>query len=63
MQYLKTDMSGDRADLAVDVGAKATLDILFRSTKEDNGRFFNIRVAGYEDVEGPNKYDGKEVAW
>ena len=54
-------MSGDGADLEVEVGAKATLDILARSTKDDNGKFFNIHVKGYEDVEGPNRYDGKEV--
>ncbi|KAJ9610488.1 hypothetical protein H2200_005265 [Cladophialophora chaetospira] len=61
--YLKTDMSGDSADLSVEVGAKATLEILFRSTKESNGKFYNIHVPGYENVEGPNRYDGKEVPW
>ncbi|EXJ67534.1 uncharacterized protein A1O5_09547 [Cladophialophora psammophila CBS 110553] len=61
--YLKTDMGGDRADLPVEVGAKATLDILFENTKEDNGKCKAIHVPGWEDVEGPNVYNGREVAW
>ena len=62
-QYLKTDMCGESADLPVAVGAKAALDKLLRSTKDDNGKFYNIHVPGYEHVEGPNRYDGKEVPW
>ncbi|KIY03420.1 uncharacterized protein Z520_00111 [Fonsecaea multimorphosa CBS 102226] len=61
--YLKTDMSGDRADLPVEVGARATLDILFKSTTKDNGSYQNIHVPGWENVEGPNKYGGGEVSW
>ncbi|KIW97465.1 uncharacterized protein Z519_01049 [Cladophialophora bantiana CBS 173.52] len=61
--YLKTDMGGDRADLPVEVGAKATLDILLKSTKEDNWKCKTIHVPGWENVEGPNVYDGREVAW
>ncbi|OQV03721.1 hypothetical protein CLAIMM_08735 [Cladophialophora immunda] len=61
--YLKTDMGGDRADLPVEVGARATLDILFKSTREDNGKYKTIHVPGWENVDGPNVYDGREVAW
>ncbi|OAL23532.1 hypothetical protein AYO20_10977 [Fonsecaea nubica] len=61
--WLKTDLGGDQADLPVEVGAQATLDILFKSTTEDNGKSKNILVPGWENVPGPNVYDGKQVAW
>jgi len=56
-------MGGEGADLPVDVGVKATLDIVLRSTKQDNGKFLNIKVAGWEDNEGPNRYDGADLPW
>lgn len=62
-QWLKTDMGSQSADLDVDVGAKAILDITLNSKPEFNGTFQNIRVAGWEDKEGPNRYDGKQVGW
>lgn len=63
MQWLKTDLGSEHADLEVGVGAKAVLDKVFATTKEDNGRFLNIHVKGYENVQGPNKYDGKTPPW
>lgn len=62
-QYLKTDATGPEADLDVAVGANACLDILARDNEALNGKFLNIRVPGWEDVGGPNQYDGKEVRW
>ena len=56
-------MGSQNADLDVDVGAKAVLDILLNSTPELNGAFQNIRVPGWENVEGPNQYDGRAVPW
>lgn len=53
----------DYADLEVDVGAKATLEKIFAAKKVDNGAFMNILVKGYENVDGPNKYDGKNPPW
>jgi hypothetical protein len=47
----------------VGVGAKALLDKIFAAKKEDNGAFLNIHVKGYENVEGANKYDGKNPPW
>ncbi|OAP63385.1 hypothetical protein AYL99_02612 [Fonsecaea erecta] len=61
--WLKTDLGGQAADLPVEVGARATLDILFKSTKEDNGKYKNIHVPGWENVQGPNVYDGRDVSW
>lgn len=51
------------ADLPAEVGAKASLDKIFAATKEDNGQFLNITVEGYENVAGPNKYNGLNPAW
>lgn len=56
-------MGGQQADLEVAVGAKSVLDILPKDNKELNGKFLNIRVPGWEEVGGPNQYDGAEVRW
>lgn len=56
-------MGGDGADLPVDIGVKATLDIVHGNTKQDNGKFLNIKVMGWENKEGPNQYDGAELPW
>ncbi|EXJ75459.1 uncharacterized protein A1O5_02155 [Cladophialophora psammophila CBS 110553] len=61
--WLKTDMGSQNADLGVDVGAGAVLDIVLNSRPEYNGTFRNILVPGWENNEGPNRYDGKEVPW
>lgn len=63
IQWVKTDLGGSRADLTVDVSANATLDIVFRVGKEDNGKFFNILVPGWEQAEGINYYDGAQPPW
>ncbi|KIX03016.1 uncharacterized protein Z518_06566 [Rhinocladiella mackenziei CBS 650.93] len=61
--WLRTDMGSEHADLEVEVGAKAVLDILLKSSPETNGKFLNIHVPGWEHKEGPNQYDGAIVPW
>ncbi|KAG4434996.1 hypothetical protein IFR05_009521 [Cadophora sp. M221] len=62
--WLKTDLGGgEMADLPAEVGAKASLDRIFAATTEDNGQFLNITVEGYENVAGPNKYNGLNPGW
>ncbi|GFF44564.1 hypothetical protein IFM51744_05849 [Aspergillus udagawae] len=61
--WLKTDLGSENADLPVDVGVTSVLDILHRTGKDGNGRFFNIHVPGWENAPGMNQYDGKEVPW
>ncbi|KAJ5878389.1 hypothetical protein N7455_001854 [Penicillium solitum] len=61
--WLRTDLGGSRADLPVEVGAEKVLDIIQKATPEQNGKFVNIHVPGWETREGPNQYDGKEIPW
>ncbi|RAQ71893.1 hypothetical protein COH21_012706 [Aspergillus flavus] len=61
--WLKTDLGSENADLPVDVGVTSVRDILHRTGKDGNGRFFNIHVPGWENAPGMNQYDGKEVPW
>ena len=52
--WLRTDLGGPNADLAPDVGAKATMDVIYNSTKDDNGAFRNIFVEGEQNYTGEN---------
>lgn len=52
-----------KADLPVEVGAKATLDRIFAAETKDSGKVLNILVKGWENAPGPNKYDGLDVPW
>ncbi|PLB46550.1 putative short chain oxidoreductase [Aspergillus steynii IBT 23096] len=62
--WLKTEMAGgDFADLPVSTGAEATMHIIDSATREMNGKFLNIKVPGWEENPGVNRYDGKEVPW
>ncbi|RHZ57449.1 hypothetical protein CDV55_104632 [Aspergillus turcosus] len=61
--WLQTDLGGPRADLPPATGAEAVLDIVQKATTSQNGKFLNIRVPGWEENEGLNQYDGKEVPW
>ncbi|KAF2803101.1 short chain oxidoreductase [Mytilinidion resinicola] len=61
--WLKTDLGGEGADLPVADGAEATLKIVHEKGKEDTGKFFNIKKAGWGNATGLNYYDGKEVSW
>ncbi|GME46065.1 short chain oxidoreductase [Neofusicoccum parvum] len=61
--WIKTDLGGSYADLTIEQGSTATLDIILRVTAEDTGKFFNVHVAGWEKAEGVNQYDGKCPPW
>ncbi|MCJ1330235.1 hypothetical protein MMC10_006918 [Thelotrema lepadinum] len=55
--WLRTDLGGAHADLEPEVGGKAVMEIVFKSTKEDNAAYRNISVPGH-DI-----YDGKDHPW
>ncbi|CAI7616739.1 unnamed protein product [Penicillium glandicola] len=61
--WLRTKLGSDRADLPVEIGAEKVLDIIKKATPEQNGKYVNIHVPGWETREGPNQYDGKEIPW
>ena len=52
--WLRTDLGGSHADLPVETGAKATVDVILSSTKQDNGAFRNIYVEGHPNYTGEN---------
>ena len=56
-------MGGEGAHLTVDASTNAVLDIVFRSGKADNGKFFNVSVPGWEKAEVINRYDGAQLPW
>ncbi|GLA23734.1 hypothetical protein AnigIFM63326_009710 [Aspergillus niger] len=61
--WVKTDLGGDGADITAEQSVQGLLDIIVPATHADNGKFFNIRVPGWEKAEGLNQYDGAEVPW
>ncbi|PYH30041.1 SDR family oxidoreductase [Aspergillus neoniger CBS 115656] len=61
--WVKTDLGGERADITAEQSVQGLLDIIVPATQEDNGKFFNIRVPGWEQAEGLNQYDGEVVPW
>ena len=56
-------MGGPRADLAPETSADAIIDMARNATAEQNGRFLNIRVPGWEETRGFNQYDGGVLPW
>lgn len=63
MQWLQTDLGGSAADLPVEVGAKEVIRITNEASKEDTGKFLDIRVPGWSSKGGPNTYNGSEIPW
>ncbi|RAK89142.1 short-chain dehydrogenase-like protein [Aspergillus costaricaensis CBS 115574] len=61
--WVKTDLGGERADITAEQSVQGLLDIIVPATQENNGKFFNIRVPGWEQAEGLNQYDGEVVPW
>ncbi|KAI9745951.1 MAG: hypothetical protein M1818_000632 [Claussenomyces sp. TS43310] len=55
--WLQTDLGGPQADLPPETGAKAVMDIVYNSSKEDNGAFRNIHIPGHP------LYDGENPPW
>ena len=55
--WLRTELGGPGANLDPEVGAKATLDIIYNSSRADNGVFRNIYV------EGEQMYNGENAPW
>jgi hypothetical protein len=62
-QWLQTDMGSAAADLPVEVGAKAVIDIIMAADQDANGKFANIHVPGLECHPGFKQYDGKIPPW
>lgn len=56
-------MGSQYADLDVDRGVQAVLEVMLNADKSKNGKFLNIHVPGWEHAEGSNQYDGSEVPW
>ncbi|ETN42539.1 uncharacterized protein HMPREF1541_01696 [Cyphellophora europaea CBS 101466] len=55
--WLKTDLGGkEYADLEVDVGVKATLELIDRLKQEDTGKFLNIHIPGNPTYDGEALY-------
>ncbi|KAF5007360.1 hypothetical protein FDECE_6291 [Fusarium decemcellulare] len=63
LQWVKTELGGPYAVLELDTGVNATLDIVFNLKKEDNGKFLNVRVPGFEDVPTPDRFQGGQPPW
>ncbi|KAL4799184.1 hypothetical protein BDV19DRAFT_355417 [Aspergillus venezuelensis] len=61
--WLRTDLGGEYADLPVEVGAREVARYVKGADSGFNGRFLNIRVPGWEDKEGANRYDGEDPPW
>lgn len=52
-------MGIQNADLPVETGVGAVLDVLAKTGREGNRRFFNVLVRGWENSPGMNHYDVK----
>ncbi|TKX21183.1 hypothetical protein C1H76_6724 [Elsinoe australis] len=59
--WVKTDLGTDAADLTVEESANGILEIAERITTKDNGKYFTVRVPGWEDK--PQQYHGGERPW
>lgn len=56
-------MGSEKADLDVPVGVNAVKEMILTAGPRLNGKFMNIKVAGWENAEGPNQYDGGELPY
>ncbi|EYE92425.1 SDR family oxidoreductase [Aspergillus ruber CBS 135680] len=61
--WVRTNLGGDAADLSVEQSSTGVLEIIDNATKADNGKFYNIKVPGWENAEGLNRYDGLQYPW
>jgi len=56
-------LGGKAADLDVSAGADSVKSLILNAKRSDSGKFVNIHVSGWEEVQGPDKYDGKDIPW
>lgn len=56
-------MGSQRADLPVDVGTKAVLEIVDKAKPEHNGKFIDVEVPGWAAPGKLNQYAGGEIPW
>lgn len=61
LQWLKTDLGSQYADLEPEVGVKDVKRIILEANSSQNGKFFNIRVPGWENNEQNKRYAGEEI--
>ncbi|KAL3419682.1 short chain oxidoreductase [Phlyctema vagabunda] len=61
--WVKTDLGTAYADLTVDESVKAVLERLHGAGKDANGKFFNVKIPGWEKRETGNQYPGGEEPW
>ncbi|CAK1356347.1 uncharacterized protein RHO25_000037 [Cercospora beticola] len=60
--WLKIDLARPDADLHVEVGVASVLDKILEADKSESGKFYTIRVTGWDDNKmGP--YDGRRLPW
>jgi NAD(P)-dependent dehydrogenase (short-subunit alcohol dehydrogenase family) len=55
--YIKTELVGDEADLTIEEGTTAAMELIFSITKEDNGKFRNIYLPDFKNKYGFAPYD------
>ena len=61
LQWLKTNLGGEQADLEVEDGVAEVKRIILEAGPSQNGKFLNIHVPGQE--QGVGHYDGGEIPW
>jgi NAD(P)-dependent dehydrogenase (short-subunit alcohol dehydrogenase family) len=61
LQWLKTDMGTEHADLSLEQGVTAVKKLILETGKEHNGRFLNIKVPKTDEMMWD--YDGKDIPW
>lgn len=54
---------GDFADLTLEQGAKGAIEAIVKADSTNNGTFYMIEVAGWENATGTHQYDGKIMPW
>lgn len=54
---------GEYGDIDPETSVNAVLEIINKADKSMNGKFFNVKVAGFESAEPASRYDGAEVEW
>ncbi|KAK5454432.1 hypothetical protein LTS15_006432 [Exophiala xenobiotica] len=63
LRWLRTRMGSENADLPVEVGCNAVLDIVDHLKPEDTGKLFEINVPQYGRLPSGNIYAGGEIPW